>query len=45
MDLYTTICFNIILGALTVLLVGFVVGLGIIAFKELKNYQPGGTNK
>lgn len=41
MDLYTTICFSIMLGALTALLVGFVIGLGIIAFKELKAYKPG----
>ena len=41
MELYTTICFNIMLGALTTLLVGIVVSLGIITFKELKNYKPG----
>lgn len=44
MDLYTTICLNIMLGAITVLLVGIVVGLGIIAFKELKAYKPGDMN-
>lgn len=44
MDLYTTICFSIMLGALTALLVGIVIGLGIIAFKELKAYKPGGID-
>lgn len=32
------------LGALTALLVGIVIGLGIIAFKELKAYKPGGID-
>lgn len=41
MELYTTICLNIILGTLTALLVGIAVWLGIIAFKELKAYKPG----
>lgn len=44
MGLYPTICFNIMLGALTVLLVGIVVALAIITFKELKNYKPGVLN-
>lgn len=44
MNLYTTICFDIMLGALTVLLVGVVIGLGIIGFKELKAYKPGGID-
>lgn len=44
MDLYTTICFDIMLGALTALLVGTVVVLGVIAVKELKAYKPGGID-